>query len=152
MSLADWRRNGWLITHESNSAEISDLLQAADRDLRDSQSSDLSPDWRLAIAHNAAMMCATAALAASGYRAAREGHHRLALQSLEYTVGLEEHTLARLDTFRKKRNLSGYQRAGAVQDSEAQEMISLAERLRREVEDWLRADHPHLLPGKEPPQ
>ncbi len=30
------------------------------------------PDWRFAIAYNAALQAATAALAASGYRASRE--------------------------------------------------------------------------------
>jgi len=48
-------------------------LRLAERDLRECQAAGLSPDWRLAIAYNAALQSATAALAAAGYRAARDG-------------------------------------------------------------------------------
>jgi hypothetical protein len=73
MSLRDWLRAGWLSEHQSSREEVSDLLGVADRDLGDCQSSGLSPDWRLAIAYNAAMQLAVAALAAAGYRASRGG-------------------------------------------------------------------------------
>ena len=81
-SLRDWLRAGWLSEHQPSREEISDLLGVADRDLGDCQSSGLSPDWRLAIAYNAAMQLAVAALAAAGYRASREGHHYRVIQSL----------------------------------------------------------------------
>lgn len=47
----------------------------------------MSPDWKLNIAYNAALQAATAALAASGYRAAREQHHYRTIQSLAHTLG-----------------------------------------------------------------
>ena len=40
-----------------------------ERDLRDCAQEGLRPDWQLAIAYNAALQAAQAALAASGYRA-----------------------------------------------------------------------------------
>jgi len=49
--------------------EIQNLLRIVKRDLKDSQSKDLSNDWRFAIAYNAALQAATAALPAAGYRA-----------------------------------------------------------------------------------
>src|SRR5207249_9102256 len=51
------------------------------------QSKDVSDDWRFAIAYNAALQAATAALAAAGYRASRENHHYRVIQSLELTLG-----------------------------------------------------------------
>jgi len=113
--------------------------------LDDCKSPSLSADWRLSIAHNSALMSATVALAASGYRASHEAYHFRVLQSLRYTLLLDTITVARLDAFRKKRNITGYERAGAVSDQEADEMIELAEDLRQQVEAWLQANHPGLV-------
>jgi hypothetical protein len=53
--------------------------------------------------------------------------------------------ITQLDKFRKKRNISDYERAGAVSEQEAKEMFALAENLRNEVEKWLRSNYPELL-------
>jgi hypothetical protein len=50
-----------------------------------------------------------------------------------------------LDAFRKKRNLTRYERAGAVSDKEAREVAVAAATIRREVEGWIRTFHPDLL-------
>ena len=50
-----------------------------------------------------------------------------------------------LDSFRKKRNIGGYERAGLISDQEATEMLSLAEKLLDMVKEWLRANHPEFL-------
>jgi len=145
MSLSDWARNRWLVEHRTSPREIADLLEAADRDLRDCVRPGLSEDWQLAIAYNAALQCATMALAACGYRASREAHHHRTLQSLAYTIQVEPNLIRQLDAFRKKRNISGYEQAGAVSETEAREMRLLARSLRERVEDWLRQNHSHLL-------
>ena len=72
MSLKDWLKNGWLIEHQTSTREIEDLLKVTDRDLADCQIPGLSTDGRFGIAYAAALQAATAALAASGYRASRE--------------------------------------------------------------------------------
>ncbi len=41
--------------------------------------------------------------------------------------------------FRKKRNISDYLRAGEVSDQEVTEMIALAKKLRKKVEEWIKA-------------
>ena len=71
MTLKAWLQNSWLVRHESSAQEIGDLFRIADRDLIACQVKDLPADWRLAIAYNAGLQAATAALAASGYRASR---------------------------------------------------------------------------------
>ncbi|MBI2194411.1 MAG: hypothetical protein HYU36_20730 [Planctomycetes bacterium] len=104
----------------------------------------LSEDWRLAIAYNAALQCATAALAASGYRASREAHHFRIVQSLGHTLVVENHLASKLDAFRTKRNASDCERAGAISAAEADEMVSLARSLRERVGTGLRQNHPNL--------
>jgi len=145
VSLQDWLKSRWLIEHQTSRQEIADLLGMADRDLVQCRTPHLSPDWQLNIAYNAALQAATAALAASGYRAARETHHYRVIQSLAYTIKADERLITQLDKFRKKRNISDYERAGAVSEQEAKEMFALAKNLRDEVEKWLRSNHPELL-------
>jgi hypothetical protein len=103
VSLKDWARSGWLIEHVTGVQEITGLLEVADRDLAESQTQGLSPDWKLSIAYNAALQATTAALAACGFRAAREAHHYRVIQSLAYTVGADAKLITQFDRFRKKR-------------------------------------------------
>lgn len=145
MSLQDWLRNGWLVEHKTSREELRSLFALADRDLIDSQVPALSPDWRFNIAYNAALQAATAALAVTGFRAAREAHHYRVIQSLAYTVKADTKLVDRLDKFRKKRNVGGYERAGSVSEGEVTEMVAVARKLREDVESWIRQVHPKLL-------
>lgn len=145
MSLRDWLRNGWLIEHRSSAQEIESLLGIADRDLIDCQQPGLSPDWRLNIAYNAALQLATAALAAAGYRPAREAHHYRVIQSLAYTIRADPNLIAQLEKFRKKRNIGEYERSGTTSDQEVKEIFNLAKNLRKDVEDWLHKNYPQLM-------
>jgi len=145
MSLQSWLGQGWLEPHQTSRDEIKQLLELADRDLRESQARDLGHDWALSIAYNAALQCATAALAACGYRAARGMHHLRTIRSLQLTIRWRRADVDVLDGFRQKRHTSEYELSGAVSAQEAQEMLALAQRLRQEVEAWLKAKHPHLL-------
>ena len=143
--MQNWAKNGWLIEHKTSPQEIKDLLAISDRDLATCQIGGLSPDWQLSIAYNAVLQAAAAVLAACGFRASREAHHYRVIQSLACTINAEPLLIIQLDQFRKKRNITDYERAGAVSDSEAKEMITLAKRLREDVEKWIRANRPELL-------
>jgi hypothetical protein len=145
VSLQDWRKNGWLVDHQTSKREIADLLAVADRDMADSQAEGLSTDWRLNIAYNAALQLATAALAAADFRAGRDAHHYRVIQSLAHTIGADTALVAQFDAFRKKRNTAGYERVGMISDKESQEMVALAKRLRKDVAEWLKKHHPQLL-------
>jgi hypothetical protein len=145
VSLKDWLKNGWLVEHRTSPQEIQDLLSVADRDLADARVPGLSPDGRLSMAYNAALQSAHAALAACGYRSARDAHHYRVIQSLVHTIGAEQLLIIEFDTFRKKRNIGGYERAGMISSQEAEEMLSLAERLRADVVRWLQQHHAELL-------
>jgi hypothetical protein len=75
MSLKNWLANGWLKPHQSTRQEISELFGVADRDRAACRTAGFDADWRMRIGYNAALQLAVAALAAAGYRAARESHH-----------------------------------------------------------------------------
>lgn len=101
-------------------------------------------DWSFNIAYNAALQIVTAALAAAGYKAERMNHHYRAIDSLTETLGTDSKTVAMFDLFRKKRNTSDYERAGAVSDGEVKAMRELAEKLRKEFVAWIEKEHPGL--------
>ena len=52
-----------------------------------------------------------------------------------------------LDNCRSKRNLTDYDRAGEIAEAEAEEILAEARAFRAELLEWLRANHPELLPG-----
>jgi len=145
MSLRSWLQNSWLVQHTTSPEEITNLLAISDRDLAACQVEQLPTDWRFAIAYNAGLQAATAALAAAGYRAARDNHHYRVIQSLEFTTAPGTKLIATFDGFRKKRNVSSYDVAGVVSDREADEMLKLATKLRADVEKWIRATRPELF-------
>jgi hypothetical protein len=148
MSLTNWRDNGWLVEHKTSPQEISDLLNVADRDLADCESPDLSPDWQLSIAYNAALQTATAALAACGYRSSRDAHHYRIIQSLAHTIEAEPNVINQFDKFRKKRNIGGYEAAGRISQQEADEMKKLAKELYDQIVKWLHQNHADLIAKK----
>jgi hypothetical protein len=142
--LRDWQKNSWLVEHESSPEEIAALFAIVERDPASAKVAGLADDWRLSIGYNAALQGATAALAASGFRAAREQHHYRTIQSLALTIGWPAAKVERFDRFRKKRNMIGYETAGVVSEQVAREMHELAVGLRDEVLAWLRKQHPKL--------
>jgi len=144
MSLANWLNNSLIVEHSPSAKEIAELLRICDRDLEKAKIIELGPDWRLSIAHNAAVQAAKAALAAVGYRARKEGQHYLLLQSLAFTIKADSVTIKQLNKFREKRNISDYERAGLVTEQEAKEMIELARKLRVDVEQWIRVNYSGL--------
>jgi hypothetical protein len=144
VSLTDWLNEKLITLHKPSPGEIADLLHICDRDLEKIKIVELGPDWRLSIAHNAALQAATAALAAFGYRARSQGQHYIVLKSLAFTLKLSPGVIKRLDKFRQKRNISDYERSGAVTEQEAKEMVAMAVMLRGDVEKWLRTYYPDL--------
>jgi hypothetical protein len=145
MSLQSWLESGNLRVHTTGKTEITELLKAVDRDLADSQVKGLSTDRRFATAYSAALLVATLALAASGYRTQQEGHHYWSIQSLAFTLNLDTRTVDQLNAFRRKRNIADYERVGMISEGEIKKMVALAKELRAMVMKWLRENHPELV-------
>ena len=100
-------------------------------------------DWKFNIAYDAALQLAAAALAAACYQAERANHHFRLIQSLELTIGADPAMIRKFDLFRKKRNVSDYERAETISDLEVAEMRKLAEKLRTAVRAYLIREYPH---------
>ena len=143
--MQDWLRGRHLTKHTTSRQEIRGLRHGAIQDLTDSRVSGLRTGGRFSFAYNATLKMATAALAASGYRASRNQHHFRAIQSLRFTVGLDADFVDLLDRFRKKRNINVYENPGSVSDHEADELVELAEKLRGMVDGWLKERFPEFL-------
>jgi hypothetical protein len=63
MSLEGWLSDSLIAKHRPSARGIAELLHICDRDLEKVKITELGPDWRLSIAHNAAVQAAKAALA-----------------------------------------------------------------------------------------
>ncbi len=146
MSLADWQKFGWLKVHKTNRNEITELMAVVVRDLAASKTPGLHNDWSFNIAYNAALQLATAALAASGYQAERANHHYRVIDSLSLTLGTDAETIKKFDIFRKKRNISDYERADSVSERDVEEMRLLAQKLKEAFDAWIEKNHPGLKP------
>jgi len=146
MTLEDWRRTDWLAEQKPTPEGVRALLAVADRELADAGLAGLSVDARFGHAYSAALQSAAAALLAAGFRPSRgASHHHVVIQSLTRTLVVDARTVGKLDGFRKKRNTARYEMVGSVTELEADEMMALARRLRKDVESWLRKRYPRLL-------
>jgi len=146
-TLDAWASSGSLQRHASSPEEIADLLSVVERDIATAQTPGLADDWKLAIAYNAALQAAKAALAAAGFRVSpsEKGHHYRLVESLRHTVEAPGQDVDLLQRMKKKRHVSDYEVAGAVSEREVVEMQELAARIRDLVVGWLREQHPDLL-------
>ena len=75
MSLKKWADNGWLKKYITDREEVVKLLAIVERDLKDAEEDELSPDWQFGIAYNAALKLCNILLYAKGYRASHGTHH-----------------------------------------------------------------------------
>ena len=149
MTLQNLLRIGQLKTHPADAGEIQRLLAAAERNLHDSGVMTISAELRFDAAYKAIMQSALAAMMANGYRpdTSKPGHHVTVVQGLVHSIGFESARVTVLDTLRRQRNLSDYT-GDDIDDSSAAHCSAEAKRLLKEVNAWLKANHPDLArPG-----
>lgn len=146
MTLQDWLSNGWLKQHTTSRQEIRDLLDKVDRDMSEAAKEEITLDWRLAIAYNACLGCATIALRASGYRMpGGAGQHYRTIQSLRFTINPDSDIIISLEAISKKRAIVSYDAAGTITEAEVEEAIELSSDLRSSLLDWLKTHFPEFL-------
>ncbi len=144
MSLQNYLANSWIRRHATSQEEITNLLAIADRDIAQSQTPGLGPEWRFDIAYNAALQCAVAALAAAGFRAKRQNKHMRTIECLEFTLEYVSPDVHFLDQCRRKRHAAVYEVIDAISNQEADEMLAFAKRVREDVAAWLAEHHADL--------
>ena len=147
MSLQQWRENDWIVDVDPSAQEVANGLAIARRDIADASLTGMSSDNRFAHAYNAVRALCDLALHASGYRVPKSGRgHERAIGSLKFTLGAEwaEQT-DYFDRCRRKRHQSMYDRSGATQPKDADELLEAARNLLDAVQDWLRRRHGGLM-------
>ncbi len=146
MPLKGWPKRDRIRRQKTSREEIAAIFRKIDRDLAESKKPDITLDWRLVIAYNATLGCATVALRATGYRIpSGGGNHRLTIDSLRFTTGIEKEMLIALHAIRKKRHFTSYDAAGTISEQEVIETIEIAEELRDMVYKWIQKNYPELM-------
>jgi len=146
MTLQDWLNSKWLKRHTTNRQEIRDLLEKVDRDILEAAKEEITSDWRLAIAYNACLGCATIALRASGYRMpGGAGQHYRTIQSLRFTIDPDADIIISLEAISKKRAIISYDAAGTITEAEVEEATELSADLKNLLLDWLKNHSPELI-------
>lgn len=71
----------------------------------------------------------------------------MSFEAAELAVGAAVSNLvAYFELCRRKRNTLDYDVANVVSDTEATEVLAKAQEFKREVESWISANHPGLVP------
>jgi hypothetical protein len=150
MSLQNWFQIGHLTNHQATVAEVRSLLGVVDRELADAGVAGLSDDGRFTHAYDGALILCKLALHVRGFELQKRapGHHGLWINSLEFTLGdTHKVTLIHLSKSSKLRHAGLYDRAGVVQKQDSDDLLEVARQLRIDVLNWLRSQHPNLLPS-----
>lgn len=127
--------------------EIGRFLSKIAIRLADAQSRQVSLDSSFDLAYEALLQIGLAALRANGFRPdSRGGHHVLALQTLNTTIGYPREKLRLLDDFRRRRAAGLYDGSFEPSNAELDALIATVVELKRCLEAWLKAEHPELMP------
>jgi len=149
MSSPDWARSYAFEELSPTRGYLRSLLTQADRLLTDAQVTAISVPSRYTAAHGAVVQLARLALAAYGYRT-MESHHYWAIESLRYTVTLQDELVDLLHTHRGRRHDAAYGANPGVTETELADLISIGVELRAQVLAWIEADHGDLWGSRAP--
>ena len=147
MSLQEWAETGGLHPHKTSAKEVASLLAIVERDLTDAQS-QISADWRLGIAYNAALTLCTILLYASGYRVEKDLEQDRTTAVLPLILYYRKDDAEYLEKCRTKVNRAENELPCVATESDVAELIEFVRDLREDVLYWLKECHPDLGPKK----
>ena len=124
------------------------MLRVVDREISDAKAEGLSADGEFEHAYAAALQLCVIALLAAGYRVPKGGGlHKRAIDSLRYTLGDRwSDTADYIERCSRQRGQATYELVGVISEEDADDLLSTARQLRTDVIDWLKANHPTLVP------
>lgn len=145
MTLDDLIGKGLL--HEPTSpTEIRRFLDKIASKLKDARSEQISLDTRFDIAYEVLLQIGLTTLRANGLRPDwRRGHHLLAPQALNKSIGYPQDGLRLLDEFRRQRAAGLHDGSFDPSGTEVQSILETVADLKQRLEGWLRVRHPELL-------
>ncbi len=147
MTLEQWLDNSWIRRSAPSRSDLKGLLDIADRDITDASLDGISSDGRFNHAYNAVRALCQAALLASGFVVPKGGRqHERVIESLRFTLGSDwSKDSDYFDQCRRMRHKSSYEGTGIAQDTDADELLAAAKRLRESLDVWLATRHPDLV-------
>ena len=146
MSLQQWLDNSWVHKVRRSPQVVADLRAVAEREIADASLPGMSPDGKFEHAYDAIRSLSELALHAAGFALPKGGskHERL-IRSLAFTLGAEQAVdVDFFDQCRRKRHVLTYERIGAVQQGDADDLLEAAKALLDRVKRWLQGNHPDL--------
>jgi len=145
MTLSEWaaQHRDEIIAEDASRVAVAPLMAVVAREITDAEGVP-SDDGRVEHAYAACLAAARAALAACGYRLRSSAHHYLAIESLQYTIGLTDSEISQLQKFRRMRARAMYDQVGIASREDAQAALAAARRLRERLTTWLTQEHPEV--------
>jgi hypothetical protein len=124
--------------------EIDKLRALAARSLSDVAVPGLSTDMQFILAYDAARTLSLMVVRASGYRPKSVGSHYNTFLALEAADPAFAAQSAYFDGCRIKRNISEYEFAGGVSDTDAEGLLEAVRQFAKDAEAWIKVHHPAL--------
>ena len=122
--------------------ELDNLRSIVTRSLRDVSATGLSADARFVIEYDAARTLSLMVVRAAGYRPRSAGAHYHRFAALEAADSAFAAISAYFDGCRIKRNVSEYEFAGGVSDTDADGLLTTVRNFAIDVEAWIKTHHP----------
>ena len=145
MSLSKKEKDGKLKRCKPGGEELKRLLESTRRRLEDANNATLHNETKLEQAYEAVLLCSKIALLASGYRVRQgEGHHYESIDTLRYTLAIENKRAKYFQALRVKRHKGLYDGFIAISESELKEAIREAGLLLTELISWLEINYSEL--------
>lgn len=130
----------------ASAVEIRRFLDKIATKLKDAQNQQISLDTRFDTAYEGLLQIGLAALRANGLRPdSRGGHHLLALQTLNKSIGYPQDRLRLLDEFRRQRVAGLYDGSFDPSQAEVEAILDAVADLKQYLQQWLQAQHPELI-------
>ena len=137
MSLQDLELSGEISRESLTTGEVARHLESIEERLQAARLEANSNRVRLEQAYNAIHICARTALRVEGYRiTSPRRHHRIALESLAETMGVDNADIDYFLSLSGERS-SGIYDAAPVPDSDVSEAVEAATNLAEKLHTWL---------------
>ncbi|HEV3138687.1 MAG TPA: hypothetical protein VGZ26_12300 [Pirellulales bacterium] len=134
-----------MIQEPPSKAELNNLRSIVTRSLKDVAAKGLSEDARFVLAYDAARTLSLIVVRAGGYRPrSASGHHYNTFLALEAADPAFAGLSVYFDGCRMKRNISEYDFAGGVTETDVDGLLNTVQEFAVDVEAWVKARYPHL--------
>ena len=129
----------------ASAEEVRRFLAKITTRLADAQNDAISLDSRFDLAYEALLQIGLVALRANNLRPdSRGGHHILALQTLNTSIGYPREKLRLLDEYRRQRATGLYDGSFVPTQAEFNELLTTVLELMAHLQLWLNKCHPEL--------